>query len=71
MRWDSIGGSFRYAHQTRCGDAISNMARCGAETLLDGDAVLECPVPIPYNTTHGIVRPEAQKLALDGFPRVQ
>src|SRR6266550_8637596 len=32
--------NFRRAHQTRCGDVISNMARCDTETLLDGDAVL-------------------------------
>jgi hypothetical protein len=42
------------------------MVHCGAETLSDGDAVLES-----FSATHGIVRARAQKLALDGFPRVQ
>ena len=43
------------------------MAHCGAETLSDRDAILECPVPTTYSSTHGIVRARAQKAALDGF----
>jgi hypothetical protein len=67
MRWDSIGGkSPTFIVPTR-----RAVARCGAETLSDRNAVLECPVPAPYSATHGIVRAivraRAQKPALDGF----
>ena len=36
-----------------------NVARCSAETLSDGDAILECPVPTwatPCSATDGITR---------------
>lgn len=37
---------------------LIHMARCSAETLSGGDAVLDCPVP--SGATHGIVRATGQ-----------
>jgi hypothetical protein len=44
------------------------MARCGAEPFVRRRC---CTGVSSFHTIHGIVRARAQKLALDGFPRVQ